>query len=98
MFPSDKALQWLRDKLRELICSSRAFLPIPLLIAEVNRLLQGWKNYFSHGYPRVAFRAINGFVLERLTDHLQRRSQRPFQPPEGVTYYVQLQRLGLQLL
>jgi RNA-directed DNA polymerase len=98
VFPSNKALQRLRDKLRGLICSSRAFLPIPELIAEVNRVLQGWKLYFSHGYPRVAFRNINRFVLERLTAHLQRRSQRPFRPPEGVTYYVQLQRLGLQLL
>jgi len=96
--PSDKARQRLRDKLRGLICSSRGFLPIPLLIAEVNQVLRGWKLYFSHGYPRVAFREINRFVVERLTDHLQRRSQRPFRPPEGVTYYAHLQRLGLQLL
>ena len=98
VFPSNKALQRLRDKLRGLICPSRAFLPIPLLIAEINQVLQGWKLYFSHGYPRVAFREVNRFVLERLTHHLQRRSQRPFRPPAGVTYYVQLQRLGLQLL
>ena len=98
VFPSKKALQRLRDKLRELICSQRAFLPIPAMIAEVNQVLQGWKNYFSHGYPRVAFRKINWFVLDRLTAHLQRRSQRPFRPPEGVTFYAQLQRLGLQLL
>lgn len=98
VFPSDEALQRLRDKLRGLICSSRAFLPIPELIAEVNQVLQGWKLYFSHGYPRAAYRKINWFVLERLTHHLQRRSQRPFRPPEGVTFSVQLQRLGLQLL
>lgn len=98
VFPSKKAQQRMRDKLREQICSQRAFLPIPQLIAEVNRMLQGWKRYFSHGYPRDAFRKMNRFVLERLTAHLQRRSQRPFRPPEGVTYYAQLQRLGLQLL
>jgi len=96
--PSDKALQRVRDKLRELICSSRASLPIPELIAEINEVLHGWKLYFSHGYPRAAFRKINWFVLDRLTHHLQRRSQRPFRPPEGMTFYVQLQRLGLQLL
>jgi len=96
--PSNKALQRLRGKLRELICSSRAFLPIPQLIAEVNQVLQGWKLYFSHGHSRVAFRKINRFVLDRLTHHLQRRSQRPFRPPAGVTFFVQLQRLGLQFL
>lgn len=96
--PSNKALQRLRDKLRTLICAPRAFLPISELIAEINEALQGWKLYFSHGYPRAAFRKINWFVLDRLTHHLQRRSQRPFRPPEGTTFYVQLQRLGLQLL
>lgn len=98
VFPSTQALQRLRDKLRSVICSARAFLPIPQLIAEVNRVLQGWKNYFSHGYPREAFRKINWFVLDRLTAHLQRRSQRPFQPPEGVSFYAHLQSLGLQFL
>jgi len=98
VFPSNKALQRLGDKLRGLICSSRAFLPIPELIAEINQVLRGWKLYFSHGYPRAAFRQVNRFVIERLTYHLQRRSQRPFRPPAGVTFYVQLQRLGLQLL
>jgi len=98
VFPSDQAVQRLRHKLRELICSPRAFLPIPELIVEINQVLRGWKLYFSHGYPRVAFRQINRFVIERLTHHLQRRSQRPFRPPEGMTFYVQLQRLGLQLL
>jgi RNA-directed DNA polymerase len=28
----------------------------------------------------------------------QRRSQRPFRPPHGVSYYAHLQTLGLQLL
>ncbi len=98
VFPSKKALQRLRDNLRSLICSESAFLPIPQLIVEVNQVLQGWKRYFSHGYPRDAFRDVNQFVVTRLTAHLQRRSQRPFRPPEGVTFYAHLQRLGLQLL
>ena len=35
---------------------------------------------------------------DRLVQHLRRRSQRPFRPPEGVTYYEQLQKLGLLYL
>jgi hypothetical protein len=42
----------------------------------------------------MAFREINAHVRDRLTQHLRRRSQRPFRPPEGVTYYEQIQRLG----
>lgn len=34
-------------------------------------------------------------IRGRLTQHLRRRSQRPFRPPEGVSYYEQLQRFGL---
>ena len=98
VFPSKKSLHRLRDRLREQICSSRGMLPIPLLLAEVNQTLQGWKVYFSRGYPRAAFRQVNRFVCQRLTRHLQRRSQRPFRPPKGVSYYAQLQRLGLQFI
>jgi len=49
----------------------------------------------GHGYPRKAFRQINRFVQERLERHLKRRSQRPFRPKEGLTWYAQLHRLGL---
>ena len=65
------------------------------LIEELNRHLKGWKNYFDFGYPRVAFGEINSYVRDRLTQHLRRRSQRPFRPPEGVSYYEQIQRFGL---
>ena len=59
--------------------------PIPKLIEGLNRHLKGWRNYFDFGYPRVAFREINWYVGDRLTQHLRRRSQRPFRPPEGVS-------------
>ena len=64
----------------------------------MNRHLKGWANYFSIGYPRKALREINTYVRDRLVQHLRRRSQRPFRPPEGVTYYEQLQRMGLTYL
>lgn len=93
--PSAKALKRERAKLRELTSSQRGCLPIPLLIEDLNGHLNGWANYFRFGYPRDAFRKINTYVRDRLTQHLKRRSQRPFRPPEGVTYYQQLHRLGL---
>ena len=68
--------------------------PIPQLIAELNRQLKGWGNYFQFGYPRDAFRAINWHVGQRLFRHLNRRSQRAFRLPEGTTYYPHFRRLG----
>jgi hypothetical protein len=41
---------------------------------------------------------MNQYVLLRLTRHLQRRSQRPFRPPEGQTFYAALRALGLKPL
>jgi RNA-directed DNA polymerase len=98
VFPSTKVLKRERAKLRELTSSQRGCLPIPLLIEDLNGHLNGWANYFRFGYPRDAFRKINTYVRDRLTQHLRRRSQRPFRPPEGVTYYQQLHRLGLVYL
>jgi RNA-directed DNA polymerase len=96
--PSKKALERERAKLRELTQGRRCFWPIPMLIEDLNGHLNGWANYFHFGYPRVAFRRINSYVRQRLTQHLRRRSQRPFRPPEGVTYYEHLHRLGLVYL
>jgi len=93
--PSAKALKKEREKVHELTDYRRGHVPIPLLIEALNRHLEGWKNYFDFGYPRVAFGEINAYVRARLTQHLRRRSQRPFRPPEGVSYYRQIQRLGL---
>lgn len=96
--PSSKTMQRERDKLRELTGPERCFLPITALIAQINEHLRGWGNYFGKGYPRPAFREINRFVQERLERHLKRRSQRPFRTTGGMTWYAQLQRLGLESL
>ena len=93
--PSEKALRKEREKLHEMTNHRQCAKPIPRLVAELNRHLEGWKNYFDFGYPRHAFREINAYVHGRLVQHLRRRSQRPFRPPEGVSYYEQLRRLGL---
>lgn len=93
--PSKKSLGRAREKLRALINTRQCFTPLPELIGRVNRFLVGWGNYFRHGYPAKSFRDLNAFLLERLTRHVQRRSQRPFHPPKGVSYYAHFHRLGL---
>jgi RNA-directed DNA polymerase len=95
VFPSQKALARERETLRGLTARRRGHLPIPCLITEVNRQLQGWGNYFRHGYPRKAFRQINTFVERRLYAHLQRRSQRRFRCPKDRSFHEHLKRLGL---
>lgn len=93
--PSEKALRAERDKLRGMISKHQSHVPIPDLIEAVNRHVAGWSRYFSFGYPRKAKRSVNRFVRKRLIGHLRRRSQRPFRPPEGRSYYHHLKILGL---
>ncbi len=98
VFPSAKALQRERERLREMTGFSRCFVPIPALVRELNLHLQGWSRYFSYGYPRMAKRHVNYYVRERLSRHLRRRSQRPFRPPEGVSLHQHLAQMGLVYL
>jgi RNA-directed DNA polymerase len=98
MFPSKKAVQRERTKLHEMTDSHQCFKPIASLIGELNRHLRGWANYFSIGYSTGAHWEIDWYVRGRLIQHLQRRSQRPFRPPKGVSWYQHLQKLGLARL
>ena len=94
--PSEKAVARRRERIREMIGPKQCFVPISELIQEVNQSLRGWGQYFSYGYPRRARRKVNVYVVERLTKHLKRRSQRACRPPVGMSYYGFLtQRLGL---
>jgi group II intron maturase len=45
--PSAKALKKEREKLHEMTNHRQCFKPIPQRIAELNRHLEGWKNYFE---------------------------------------------------
>jgi len=96
--PSRKALNAEREKLRVMTSSHRSHVPVPELIGEINRQLRGWIAYFSFGYPRKAKRAINWYARTRIIKHLRRRSQRPFRPPKGRSYYQHLKQLGLVYL
>ncbi len=98
MFPSKKAVQREREKLHEMTNSHQCFKPIPVLIGELNRHLKGWTNYFSIGYPMSAYCEIERYVQDRLIQHLQRRSQRPYRPPSGESWLRHLARLGLHRL
>lgn len=98
VMPSSKAMARERAKLREMTDSRFCFQPIPALIRKLNRNLSGWANYFDYGHPRRRFRAINWYVRQRLKVHLRRRSQRPFRPPKGTTFYEHFATLGLKYL
>lgn len=98
MFPSKKALARERERLSKMTGTRYCYKPVPVLVEELNRHLRGWDNYFNFGYSRKALCEINSYVRSRMAVHLERRSQRPFRPPEGRTLYEHLDRMGLVYL
>ncbi|MEE8061920.1 MAG: group II intron reverse transcriptase/maturase [Gemmatimonadales bacterium] len=93
--PSKKSVHRERQALRELLTPRAGTKPLAVLVAELNRHLQGWGQYFSWGYPRTARRGINRYVRDRLWRHVQRRSQRPMRPPPGTSWYRFFEQQGL---
>ena len=98
VIPSKKALKKERAALRQMTGSRFCFKPIPALIEDVNRNLEGWAAYFSFGYPSKAYGNLNYYVQQRLQIHLRRRSQRPYHVPKDVSLYAHLRQLGLRYL
>lgn len=98
IFPSRKALAKARETIRTLTSPKRCFMPTVDMIGEINAWSYGWTNYFGYGYPRVAFREMHSFIVSRVTNHLQRRSQRAYRPPAGKSFYAHVHDLGLRRL
>lgn len=95
--PSDKAMAKERAALRGMVSTHRNQTPLPELIERLNRHRRGWTQYYQLGYPRRVFRKMNWFVVERLTRHLRRRSQRGYGLSKSSSMYAHLVRLGLQV-
>lgn len=98
MGPSKKAVQKEMENIREITKKKYSYLPVPELIGKINEQLVGWVEYFSLGYPRMAYRKINWYARECVMNHLHKRSQRHFRPPEGVSFYKYIYKLGLKYL
>ena len=97
--PSRKAMGRVRQKLRELTAPRVCYKPALVIVAEVNRLLDGWSQYFGYGHARRAFASVNYHALNRMSIHLRRRSQRGHRPPNGRSLYEHLYTyLGLRRL
>jgi RNA-directed DNA polymerase len=98
VYPSKKSLRRQRESVRDMIGPHRCFVPLPILVRQVNRQLDGWAQYFSYGYPRMAFRHVNAFVRSRFSQHMDRRSQRPWRSRGEESKYAYLASLGLKYL
>jgi RNA-directed DNA polymerase len=77
-WPSPKATQQLRDRVREITEPRAAGKDLKAVIGELNPVLRGWGNYFRTGNAEREFNKMDSFVYRRLTRWLYRRGgQRP---------------------
>jgi RNA-directed DNA polymerase len=65
-WPSQRAMDRLRDKVRSRTGRNRAGADIREVIADLNPLLRGWGNYFRTGNAAAKFRQADWYVVGRL--------------------------------
>jgi RNA-directed DNA polymerase len=95
--PSEKSLKRARSKIHDMTIR-RITAPVQKVIGTVNRFLIGWGNYFSFGYPRVAFKKIDRYVQTRFRRFVRTRSHRRCRHLEGPSLYQSLRSEGLVYL
>ena len=65
-WPSRRAMQHARDRLRELTARSRLLLSPERIVEEVNGFLRGWAGYYRYGNSGRPFGAIRLYAAHRL--------------------------------
>jgi len=75
-WPSRRAMQHARDRIRELTARSRLLLPVEAIVADVNRFLRGWSAYFRYGNSARHFAKIRDHAVFRLAGIVSKRHRR----------------------
>ena len=65
-WPSQKAMQTIRRRIKEILTPRYPGTPIAVLVERLTPVLRGWAAYFRQGNSAHAFEQINRYVHERL--------------------------------
>ena len=65
-WPSRRATQHARDRIRELTERSRLLCGLDEVVQGVNRYLRGWSGYFRYGNSTETFQAMRAYAAERV--------------------------------
>ena len=97
IFPSKKSVESIQKKIESEF--SNWGVPLMEMVGNINAMIQGWKNYYSFGYPRKEFRKVNYYIQKCTYSFLRNRSQRISKPfRRGESVYAGLKRYGLKYL
>jgi group II intron reverse transcriptase/maturase len=94
-WPSRKAMQAARDRIRELTFRTRLLLPVEEIVQDVNTFLRGWAGYFRYGNSARHFDKPERHALTRLTIFVANRHERPTKFGWKKVAYLSPDNLGL---
>jgi RNA-directed DNA polymerase len=94
-WPSDKAMQHARDRIRGLTGRNRVLLSVDTIVGELNRFLRGWAGYFRYGNSSARFTKIRQYALMRVAGFLAKKHQRRRRFGLGVIALASDNQLGL---
>jgi len=97
-WPSDKAMQHARDRIRFLTRRSRLLLPQEWVVEHVNQFLGGWAAYFRFGNSAARFEKIRSYARMRLALFIAKRHRRSRGFGWSVVAYQSPNQLGLVAL
>ena len=75
-WPGDRAMRRARDRVTELTVRSRLWLPVEAVVADLNRFLRGWANYFRYGHCAIRFGKLQQHARDRLALFIGKRHKR----------------------
>jgi RNA-directed DNA polymerase len=72
-WPSNRAMQHARDRIREI--AARRWLPLHLqvIVEDLNLFLRGWMAYFKYGHSARRFSKIGRYAEERVAHFISRK-------------------------
>jgi len=94
-WPSRRAMQHARDRIRELTARSRLLLPVEGIVGEVNRFLRGWSAFFRYGNSAREFGKIRDYAVDRLAGVITKRHRRTRAFGRYVIAFASPNQLGL---
>ena len=73
-WPSRKAIQHARDRIREITARERLLVPAEIIVTELNLFLRGWAGYFRYGNSARALGQIRNHAFLRLRYGCRRKA------------------------
>ena len=105
-WPSQPAMKAVRAKIRVLTDRSRLYVELPELVGSLNRIIRGWRTYFSQGNSTKKLADLDRYVFRRLWCFFKKRrgshgrltpvAYWEWERRSGLTYFYPKGRSGLR--